>query len=251
MGALTSLSKEATSFCLAASELALLFFALLVAVGLIGEYKLHWWNHRLWLFELLVAIGCAGELLADGGVFAFSRRLENLSNIEVGKAVTDARKAIEQANSQRKLSEAIVRRILGRQISPYFLPALKMLPPAKAEVMCAEDPEAHWLAILLLQALRDAKWNVPRAPTPLPPSQFQDTDLPYFGNVFVSRNGPKMFFPFGTKGISPEVLMQMMDIRDARIALLAVELDLPTFSNDRTMPADLFRIVIGPRDPTK
>lgn len=89
MGALISLSKTATSSWLKGSELALLVFALVVVVGLIGENKLPWWHHRLRVFEVLVTIGCGGELFADFGVFLFSRQLENLSNQEIAQLQRD------------------------------------------------------------------------------------------------------------------------------------------------------------------
>jgi hypothetical protein len=105
-----SLSKTATSDLLSVSEYTLLFFALMVVVGLMGELRLPHWHHRMKMFELLVAIGCGGELIADGGIFFFSRRLETLSNLEIAELRKSADEARLQAGSANKqASDAIDR----------------------------------------------------------------------------------------------------------------------------------------------
>jgi hypothetical protein len=85
MGTLTSLSLSKTEVAigLSVSEWALLIFALFVVVGIIGEYKLPWYDHRLELFTLFVLIGVAGEMIADAGVFFCSGRLQTISDKEV------------------------------------------------------------------------------------------------------------------------------------------------------------------------
>lgn len=92
------LSKSATAFCLDVSEWSLLFFGILLVIGIIGEYRVPWWSTRLKYFEALVVIGVAGELIADGGVFATSRRLQAISDREVADVNVEARKATEQAS---------------------------------------------------------------------------------------------------------------------------------------------------------
>lgn len=143
MGALMSLSKSGTSYCLSASEYALLVFALLVVVGLIGENKLPWWHHRLKIFEILVTIGCAGELLADGGVFVFSRHLETLSDLEVGNAISASGKAIERAaKSELRAAEleAIIQpRYLTDEQEQQIIDGLKSL--AGRDLLIG----SHWL----------------------------------------------------------------------------------------------------------
>jgi hypothetical protein len=84
MGTVFSLSKSATSLALGVSEIALLVFGVLLVVGLIGEYaESEGWKRHTRLFELLVIIGVAGELIADGGVFLFSSHLQTISDGEI------------------------------------------------------------------------------------------------------------------------------------------------------------------------
>jgi hypothetical protein len=78
------LSKSATSTALDASELALLLFGVLLVVGLIGEYaKSERWKKHVRAFEMFVILGVAGELLADGGIFLFSRHLQTIADLEI------------------------------------------------------------------------------------------------------------------------------------------------------------------------
>ena len=54
----------------------LLAFGVMLVIGLIGEYsKSGLWKLSTRTLELMVIIGVAGELLADGGIFLLSRRL--------------------------------------------------------------------------------------------------------------------------------------------------------------------------------
>lgn len=79
-----SLAKDAATLWLEFSELALLLFGLLLVVGLMGEAaKSEKWKARHRIFEILVIIGVAGELLADGGIFGFSKRLQVISDQEI------------------------------------------------------------------------------------------------------------------------------------------------------------------------
>ena len=85
MGTLFSLSKSATSIALDTSEIVLLLFGILLTVGLIGEYaKSDRWKRHVKTFEMLVIIGVAGELLADGGIFLFSSHLQTIADQEIG-----------------------------------------------------------------------------------------------------------------------------------------------------------------------
>jgi hypothetical protein len=86
MGYFLELSKSATSLALSVSELILLVSGIILVVGLIGEHKLPSWHFRYKVYELLVIIGCGGELLADGGIFLFSLRLQSISDHEVSDA---------------------------------------------------------------------------------------------------------------------------------------------------------------------
>jgi hypothetical protein len=61
-------------------------------VGLFGEYFAEhkkkeyprFKKHKR-LFEILVIIGVAGELFADGGIFLFGRQLQSFADIEVAQ----------------------------------------------------------------------------------------------------------------------------------------------------------------------
>jgi hypothetical protein len=104
MGILTSLSKSAISTALHVSEVVLLVFGVLLTAGLIGEYVERW---KKWakLFLMLVIIGVAGELIADGGIFLFSRQLETIAELQIAglnKQAGDAWNAAESAKATAK-----------------------------------------------------------------------------------------------------------------------------------------------------
>ena len=67
-----------------ASEITLLVFGLLLVVGLVGEYSeaSRWKTYVRW-FPIMVIVGVAGELLADGAIFVFSERLQTIEVAEV------------------------------------------------------------------------------------------------------------------------------------------------------------------------
>lgn len=94
-----SLSNSATASALNWSELALLVFGLVLVVGLVGEYKTEQHSRRMKLFEMLVIIGVAGELLADGGIFSFSHQLQVISDQEIAGANTKALDAKSSAQA--------------------------------------------------------------------------------------------------------------------------------------------------------
>ena len=82
-------------------------------IGLIGEYRLQFWHPRLEFFELLVLIGCAGELLADGGIFVFSEHLQKIEHtqisdlaIQASSAAGDARQAKRDAGDAKGKAQA-------------------------------------------------------------------------------------------------------------------------------------------------
>jgi hypothetical protein len=79
------MSESATLFWLRLTEWGLLVSGAVLVVGLVGEYKLPSWHWRLRFFELLVLIGCGGELLSDAGLFWSS---EHLQRIEHSRVVT-------------------------------------------------------------------------------------------------------------------------------------------------------------------
>lgn len=86
MGTFWPMSKGATSVALDISEFALLIFGVVLVIGIVGEYaKSERWKRWLRLFEIFVTIGVSGELLADGGIFLFSSRLQTISDWEVAQ----------------------------------------------------------------------------------------------------------------------------------------------------------------------
>jgi hypothetical protein len=72
MGYLFSLSKPETIAGLEISEWGLLIAGIALLVGIVGEYKLPSWHHRLKRFERLVLLG----VLFDGGIFFFTSQLQ-------------------------------------------------------------------------------------------------------------------------------------------------------------------------------
>lgn len=178
---------------------------------------------------------------------ALISRQEELAR-EQQKAANAQRDAAE---AQRKLNEAIVTRILGRQVDVRFAANLKLVKPGKADVLCAEDSEARWYAILTLNALREAKWNVPRDPTPIPLARFDARDLPLFGNRLSAKNVRTAYMPFGSKGTSPSIIARLIGSTDIRIGVLASGIGIDNFVQDSNLADGEFKILIGPRDPTR
>ena len=108
MGTLFSLSKSATSTALDISEVALLLFGILLVVGLIGEYaKSERWKKHVKTFEMLVIIGVAGELIADGGIFLFSSHLQTIADQEIAALNIRASGNEKEAAQLRKDAEGL------------------------------------------------------------------------------------------------------------------------------------------------
>lgn len=113
---LFALTKSATGAALDLSEYALLFFGLMLVIGIFGEYKTlpkRFLKYPKELFEILVMIGVAGELFGDGGVFLFSRRLQILEgadmqalDIKAEKAFSDATEASHKAKAASDEADA-------------------------------------------------------------------------------------------------------------------------------------------------
>ena len=157
MGYFSSLSKSATTTGLDLSEWALLVFGLVLVVGIFGEYK----NLPKFLlgpkevFEILVMIGVAGELLGDGGVFLFSRQLQTISDAEVSSLVgenSDLRTFMQP------------RRAMGFK-SPRDKDGLKLVDDlrefshAHVFIQSLPDPEPSVLANDIAFLLNSMKWD--------------------------------------------------------------------------------------------
>jgi hypothetical protein len=126
MGTLLSQSKSATSIALDTSEIVLLLFGILLTVGLVGEYaKSERWKRHVKTFEMLVIIGVAGELLADGGIFLFSAHLQTIADLEIAELAKKAGEAndhasqVEQENIKLRTMLAKLQRSTGPR---YFSP---------------------------------------------------------------------------------------------------------------------------------
>jgi hypothetical protein len=120
-----ALSEPKTAALLNVSEYFLLLFAAIVVIGLIGEYRLPSWHFRYDLFTLLVAIGCGGELVADGGLFFCSRHLQTIENSKIANLNVSAGEAnkkaasLEQDNLKLKIQLAELQaKLLPRRLSP-------------------------------------------------------------------------------------------------------------------------------------
>ena len=94
----STLSKNAADTGLNWSEAALLLFATLIVIGLIGEYrKEERWKAWSKGFEFLVILGVAGEVIFDGLIFGFSGRLQVIQDAAVASAISEAGKATDRA----------------------------------------------------------------------------------------------------------------------------------------------------------
>jgi hypothetical protein len=146
---LSSLSKGATSLGLNASEVALLLFGVLLVVGLVGEYsELARWKRFVKTFELFVILGVAGELVADGAIFALSAHLQTLSDLEVARLNNAAESAIATAkNFESQIADANAKAEIARRDAESF-----RLEIAKAQGS-ASNAEAE--ALRLKQRMAD------------------------------------------------------------------------------------------------
>ncbi|MGD0696480.1 MAG: hypothetical protein ABSB82_16790 [Terriglobia bacterium] len=218
--------------------------------------------------EKIAALNAQAESLKAGAEQLKRQNLETESRLTDAQAELISRQSAlekeeqktaaaqkEAAEAQRKLNEAIVTRILGRQLKDDFVVTLKKFPPGKAEVWCAEESESRWFAISILNALRESKWDVPRDPIAISLSRFDGKDLPLWGNQFFSKDVRTGFIPVPIgvtmSAMSRSDFMGLMQITDERIAVLATELDISSFVRDPALPSGLFKILIGPRNPTQ
>jgi hypothetical protein len=127
MGTLLPLSKAATSCALDVAEIVLLAFTVLVLVGLVGESRK---PKRVYSFtdprkkksqhricEAMVIVGVAGEFFADGGIYAFSKRLQAISNAEVADLNVEAGDARERAGRAEKSAAELLAQIQPRELT--------------------------------------------------------------------------------------------------------------------------------------
>jgi hypothetical protein len=155
------LSKSAATVWLDISEIALLAFGAILVLGLVGEYSdSPRWTKRVKLFAGLVILGVAGELLADGGVFLFSRRLQVISDSEIADAQLAASQAQERAAKADLARVQLEERMAWRHLSTVQRDALCMtLPPRFTNLILVlsspQDPEAWQYANEFGTAIRE------------------------------------------------------------------------------------------------
>lgn len=109
MGAVASLSREATLCALDVAQIAVFLFGLFFLVGWIAEEtaKEDPWKKYRTLFVVMAISGVAGEWIADIAVFALSEHLQTISDKEVAKLQFDAQRlATEEANARRAITDA-------------------------------------------------------------------------------------------------------------------------------------------------
>lgn len=161
-GPLVPLSKETAEFWLSRSELGLVVFAVIVIVGLIGEYvegrrakkwipdphpnRIPW--HTVW--EWVVIAGIVGELFADGGVWVTSDGLQAISNREGTELRTQAADALDKAaKAERDATNLMAENVeLEHELAPRNFDILRLFSavsafpriPLYAEALNEEEP---------------------------------------------------------------------------------------------------------------
>lgn len=101
------MSKESSSVALDTSEWLLLIFGALLGIGIIGEYaQRKWWKDRIRYWQICVIVGVLGELLSDGSIFLFSRRLQRLEGAELTDLSNKARNALNDAATAKSRSDS-------------------------------------------------------------------------------------------------------------------------------------------------
>jgi hypothetical protein len=138
---------------------------LVLVVGIIGEYKLPSYHHRLKAFELLVLIGVGGELVADGGVFFFSRRLQNIGDLEIAGLRLKAQTLVNQNLVLQKDVLTLRAQLAWRTFTPSQLAELTELLGAlgkgSADLLLydSQNPEITELVKELTSDLKAAHWD--------------------------------------------------------------------------------------------
>jgi hypothetical protein len=152
----SSLSRSAASSSLLASEVFLFLFGAVLVLGLIGEYRESWKRH-IKKFEMLVIIGVAGELLADGGVFFFSERLQTIAETEISDTNRRAAEANRRAGEAEQRAAELLQDIQPRYLSREEMN--KIATDLRPFSGCGLFIATHWVdaeAIELAKQIRSA-----------------------------------------------------------------------------------------------
>jgi hypothetical protein len=218
---LSNLSVSAANWCLGMSEICLLVSAVVLTLGLIGEWpdSESWKKRKLYKFaKLAVVAGVVGELIGDAGIFETSARLTVLqqtaieqANTKAANAILDAAAANERAvhlaidagELRIKAAEAETRldflrkKIGSRQIDEkIFLRELKeKRKPEKVSILYAQNAQDGWyLATQFEKLFIEAGWPCePRkevAPETLYPEYTPMVALGEIGSGIVIRFAP-------------------------------------------------------------
>ena len=83
-----------------AFAVGLFLTTLLVVIGLMGEYrKGDWWKRNVHIFEMLVVLGVAGEMVTESGAFWYSLRLQGIEEAEIVSAQQMADDSAKEAGA--------------------------------------------------------------------------------------------------------------------------------------------------------
>ncbi len=155
---LASVSKSVALIWLKIGELGLLAFSLLVVAGLIGESVKRWlaW-HRV--FAILVIVGVAGELFADGAIFLSSSRLEILQETENANLRKKTADALERAaNAELALAKFRAPRTLSSEQQAKITGEMKQFSGTPFVFGVFQEPEALALLTQVDDILIAAGW---------------------------------------------------------------------------------------------
>jgi hypothetical protein len=108
MGAVASLSRDATLWGLDLAQVGVFVFGFFFLLGWIAEETTkHRWRRFLTLFVVMAIVGVAGEWIADIAVFALSEHLQTISDSEVANLKVKAQKlAVEEDTARRAIADA-------------------------------------------------------------------------------------------------------------------------------------------------
>jgi hypothetical protein len=230
---------ESKSFWFDATVLgavAFLFATLIVVIGLIGEARkssLQWFSWHP-IFEILVIIGVAGEMLSDGTILLASLRMDTISDREIANVTLQA--------EQLRLLISGPRLILDGDA---FVKALANKPKADVEILY--DPAARdgWIFAEAIKAwLTQAKWDS------LEPRAIKSTEQT---NNSSWRNVPVGGAPWGVSVVAPfpESIDRQQNTPQAAVAWAIwagmAKLEFPPIWDNPSIPKGTVRVVVGLR----